>query len=411
MARTNVLHSHASTAWSAKFLLTLSFVVLAACIGQAQTFTLLYNFNFNTGDAPGSVVLDRGGNIYGTTEAGGPGVYGNIYKFSHAGTGWIFGDLYNFTAHDDGAYPLSGGLTFGPDGALYGTASGEGANGYGTVFVVRPSSTVCGTVQCAWNITVLYSFSGGSDGSNPNGKLVFDAAGNIYGTTSYGGDNDKGTVFMLSRSGGTWTHTVLHDFNGSDGATPWGNAALDGAGNVLGTTSSGGAHGWGVIFELVHSGSGWTYQDLYDFTNGSDGRSPYAGLVMDAAGNFFGSAQYNGANRGGTIFELSPSAGGYDFNVIYSLTGAGGPADTLTLDSAGNLYGSTYKDGSFQAGNVFELSRSGSGWTYTDFYDFTGGTDGKWPMGSVAIDSSGNIFGTAWEGGQFQAGVIFEITR
>ncbi len=385
-------------------------LMLFAGIGHAQTFTLLYNFSLNTGNNPGSVILDRGGNIYGTTVEGGPGVEGNIYKFSHAGSGWIFNNLWNFTGYDDGAFPLSGGLTFGPGGALYGSASGGGANGKGTVFLAHPPANVCGSVHCAWSLTILYSFSGGNDGSYPNARLIFDAAGNIYGTTSYGGPANKGTVFMLSGTGGVWINTVLHSFDGSDGATPWGNVAIDSAGNLYGTTSSGGAHNWGTVFELVRSGSGYTYQSLHDFTNGNDGRAPYAGLVMDAAGNLYGSAEYNGANRGGTLFELSPSGGGWTFSVIYSLTGAAGPEDTLTLDASGNLYGSTYGDGSSRNGSVFELSRSGGGWAYTDLYSFTGGTDGGNPTGSVALDAQGNIFGTASDTPQSE-GTLFEISR
>ncbi len=393
-------------------ILVLALTMLAPHTAPAQTFTVLQRFNSIDGNLPGTPILDRAGNLYGTTVEGGPGEYGgfgNVYKLSHVGSGWVLNDLYDFTAHNDGAYPEYGGLTFGSDGTLYGTASAGGAYGFGTIFNLRPPATICRSVKCPWDITVLYAFGGGHDAQYPNGKVVFDTAGNLYGTTYGGGDYGYGTVFMATRSGGTWTETVLHSFNKTDGATPTAGVVLDSAGNLYGTTNSGG-QAWGNVFELTPSGSGWTYQVLYSFTNGMDGRSPKGGLVLDGAGNLYGSAQYNGQNLGGTIFKLSPSNGSWTFNLLYSLSGSGGPADTLTFDSAGNLYGTTYQDGTYGVGSVFELSPSGGGWGYTDLHDFTGGDDGKWPTGSVALDSAGNIFGTTSQGGPY-FGVVFEIAR
>ena len=364
--------------------------MLATNAASAQTFTVLQSFNGLDGNLPGTPILDKAGNLYGTTVEGGPGEYGgfgNVYKLSHTGSGWVLNDLYDFTAFGDGAYPEYGGLTLGGDGTLYGTAAAEGDYGYGTIFNLRPQATFCRAVRCPWDITVLYAFGAGPDGNYPNGKIVFDAAGNMYGTTYAGGDYGYGTVFMATRSGGTWAETVLHSFNGKDeGAYPMATVARDAAGNLYGTTNSAGAPAWGTVFELTPSGSGWTFQVIHSFTNGMDGRSPVGGLVLDSAGNLYGSAQHNGQNFGGTIFELSPSGSGWTFNLLYSLTGQGGPADTLTFDSAGNLYGTTYQDGAYGAGSVFELSPSGGGWTYTDLHDFTGGNDGKWPTGSVALE-------------------------
>ena len=168
--------------------------MLALCVAlaspaYAQTLTVLQSFSGTNGNLPGPPVLDAAGNIYGNTQQGGPGEfggYGNVYKLAHAGSGWVLENLYNFTAHNDGAFPL-GGPTLGPDGALYGTASGEGAGGRGTVFKLQPPATFCKSVTCPWNLTVLYSFSGSTDASDPYGDVVFDAAGNIYGTSYYGG--------------------------------------------------------------------------------------------------------------------------------------------------------------------------------------------------------------------------------
>ena len=371
---------------------------------QAQTFTVLHSFNGVDGNlVEAGPILDRAGNLYGTTTSGGQHDYGSVYKLSHAGSGWLFDPLYSFTLHGDGGFPGQGGLTIGPDGTLYGTA--------GNIFNLGPPARTCRSVMCVWRFTALYTFQGGTDGENPNGAVVFDAAGNIYGTTVSGGDHGFGTVFQATRSGGTWTETVLYSFDGPHGATPTASVILDSNGNLYGTTSAGGAHAWGTVFELTPSGSGWTEQVLYNFTNGNDGRSPAGGVIFDSAGNLYGSAQNNGQNFGGTVFKLSPSIGGnWTFTLLYSLSGRGGPGDHLTMDSAGNLYGTTYQDGIYEQGSVFELSPSSGGWIYSDLHDFTGGDDGALPIGAVALDAAGNIFGTTSQGGR-GTGVIFEITR
>ncbi len=371
---------------------------------QAQTFTVLHSFNGVDGNlVEAGPILDRTGNLYGTTTEGGQGDYGSVYKLSHSGSGWLFDPLYSFTLHGDGGYPDQGGLTIGPDGTLYGAA--------GNIFNLGPPARTCRSVMCAWHFTTLYTFRGGTDGENPNCKVVFDSEGNLYGTTYYGGQYGLGTVYEATRSGGTWTETVLYSFDGAHGASPTASVILDSAGNLYGTTSAGGAHNWGTVFELTPSGSGWTEQVLYNFTNGSDGRSPAGGVIFDSAGNLYGSAQYNGQNFGGTVFKLSPSGGGaWTFTLLYSLSGRGGPGAHLTMDSAGNLYGTTNQDGIDEQGSVFELSPSGGGWVYTDLHDFTGGDDGALPIGAVAIDASGDIFGTTSQGG-VHSGVVFEITR
>ena len=140
-----------------------------------------------------------------------------MYKLSRVGTGWVLNDLYNFTAHNDGAYPDYGGLTFGPGHVLYGTSQAEGDYGGGNIFTLMPPATFCSSISCFWNITPIYAFQGGSDGEYPNGKIVFDAAGNLYGTTTYGGASGDGTVFMATRSGGSWTETVLYSFGTASG--------------------------------------------------------------------------------------------------------------------------------------------------------------------------------------------------
>jgi uncharacterized repeat protein (TIGR03803 family) len=386
-------------------LLTLS-LVLAAPL-YAQTFTVLESFNGSDGNLPGSPILDRAGNIYGSTQTGGAGGSGNVYKLAHAGSGYVLDSLYNLNFREDGAYPL-GALTFGPDGVLYGTAS-QGDDGNGSIFKLQPPAIFCRSITCPWNITILYHFGNGlgNDASHPNGNVVFDSAGNMYGTSLNGGTGSYGAAFELTNVGGTWTESRIVSF--TYGIHPTAGVVLDGAGNLYGTTSGGGANGWGTVYKLIPESFGFEVQVLYSFQNQSDGNTPYGGLVIDNAGDLYGSTAKGGQNGGGTIFELSPSNGGWTFNLLYSLSGLMGPEASLTFDAAGNLYGTTSADGTHDDGSVFELSPSNGGWIYTDLHNFTGGSDGSDPVSSVVLDANGNIFGTASKGGPDGAGTVFEI--
>ena len=384
--------------------------VVCALPTRAQTYTVLHNFtNGADGGTPtAGMIFDRAGNLYGTTQFGGE-AYGNVFKFSRNDGSWLLNPLYGFTDESDGAYPSYGGLTFGPDGLLYGASSFGGDNQRGTVFTLQPQVRACRTALCPWSIKVIHTFGNGNDGGNPDGKVVFDAASTLYGTTSAGGLYQYGSVFKMSRSGGAWTYNVIFNFNASTGETPMSGVVIDSAGNLYGTTSSGGDDGQGVVYELSPSGSGYVEKVLYSFTNGNDGGLPFGGLVFDQAGNLYGSTEIGGAGGGGTLFELSQSGGNWTLTTFYSLEGRGGPYDTLTMDAAGSLYGSTYRDGSYQQGNVFKMSRSGGGWTYSSLYDFSGGSDGMEPTGSVVLDTAGSVYGTTSGGGTQRYGVIFMI--
>jgi uncharacterized repeat protein (TIGR03803 family) len=162
------------------------------------------------------------------------------------------------------------------------------------------------------------------------------------------------------------------------------------------------------VFELVPSGSGWGKITLHDFA-GADGRNPLGALIFDHSGDLIGTTTLGGAHGGGTIFELTPSGDSWAFSTLHSFSGAGGPDDRLAIDTAGNLYGTTYQDGPHNLGTVFKLSPSGQGWSYTSLHDFTGGGDGNQPLGGVSFDRDGNIYGTA-QGGTYQAGLVFQIT-
>jgi uncharacterized repeat protein (TIGR03803 family) len=397
----------AGATWLALALLLMLVLCGAA---QAQTFTVIHTFSGPDGAHPqAGPTLDSHGALYGTTWGGGAGNYGTVYRLAQVNGSWILNPLYNFTNGSDGGLVVAG-VTFGPDGTLFGaTTLADNGSNPGTLFNVKPGGKLCAAGVCQWAETTLHTFAGGSDGETPMGNVVFDSHGNLYGTTYYGGTYNAGTVFEATLSGGTWNMSVIYSFGGpSDGWYPWDTLVLDSAGNIYGTTEAGGP-GEGTVFELSPSQGGWTETLLHIFT-GSDGCLPGAGLVFDRAGNLYGATGYCP-----TIFELSPQqGGGWNFTTLYTFPGSGpyhGPSSSLAIDAAGNLYGATNNDGAYGYGNVFEMSpSSGGGWTYTDLYDFTNGNDGGQPYGSVAVTGSGGyVYGTTLYGGANGDGVIYQI--
>jgi uncharacterized repeat protein (TIGR03803 family) len=258
-----------------------------------------------------------------------------------------------------------------------------------------------------------------------SGNLIFDSAGNMYGTTWGGGNSLEGTVYELSPSHGAWVQTVLHSFSGvADGEFPRAGLVIDSVGNLYGTAPDGGTGsncsggGCGVVYELTPSGSGWTEAILHTF-QGTDGAGPVAGLVKGPSGELYGATGAGGTHGNGVIFELIPSGGNWTYSVLYNFQGpasANGPYGNLALDRAGVLYGATYSGGAFGAGSVFKLAPVSGGWVYTPLHDFTGAADGALPIGAVALDANGNLYGTAATGGTnscyngISCGVIWEIT-
>jgi len=391
--------------------------MLASPAAIAQTYTVLHTFAGGSGGSnpTGSLTMDGAGNIYGSAS--------NItYKLVHRGSGWTLNPLRTYTGGPDGENPW-GGVVFGPDGALYGTTwlGGVGgtncAGGCGVVFKLTPGTTAPRSVLTPWDETIVYPFQGEPvDGQNPAyGNLVFDASGAIYGTTEFGGSGEYGTVFKLTPSANGWTESVLYHFNNADGALPSYGVVFDDQGNMYGTTELGGAYGWGEVYELSPLGSVYAETVLHNFLGPEDGKGP-VGLIRDSAGNLYGTTQTEGLEGAGTVFEFTYLDGSWQFNVLYSFYGGDGPSALLTLDAAGNLYGTTVGTGSYGWGVVFELSPSGSGWTYTVLHEFTGGADGGEPRSQILIDSSGNLFGTAYIGGDsslcngYGCGVVWEIT-
>jgi uncharacterized repeat protein (TIGR03803 family) len=297
----------------APFAMGLVLTAAAATALQAQTFKVLHNFTVLDGENPSAgLTMDRAGSLYGTTLYGGASGNGTVFKLSHSHSNWVLNTLYSFTGADDGGYPQAR-VTFGADGSLYGTTSAGGYQGYGTVFNLKPQPSACKTALCPWTETVLYRFQGGSDGGVPTyGDLTFDPAGSLYGTTLGGGLQSCngatcGVVFKLTHSGASWTESVLYSFTGgNDGGNPYSGVIFDNAGDLYGTCYLGGGAGsLGTVYELASSGSGWTEKTLTDFPGG--GGSPIGGLTFDAQSNLYGTGFV-----GGTVFELMPSGGNLD---------------------------------------------------------------------------------------------------
>jgi len=380
--------------------------VLMGAAAQAQ-LQVLHTFAGPDGALPkAGLTIDRGGKLYGTTWAGHEGTgWGGVFQVRPHNGAWIFQDLHVF----DGQ-PLDR-VVFGPNGTLYGTSpSNLVSYYYGYIFNVTPPVNVCQTVGCTWLASVIYGFGGGSNGATPKGAaLVFDHSGNFYGTT-YAGGNGNGTVYTSTTSG---AQSPIYTFTGTpDGASPYSGVIFDSAGNLYGVTTAGGASNNGAVYELSPNGSGWTEQVIYSFTGGSDGSEPVGGLLIDQSGNLYGSTASGGSGGGGTVFELSPNNGSWTFNLLSSLTGSAscGPWAELSFDSAGNLYGTTLCDGATGDGSIWELSNSGSGWSYSSLYEFSGGNDGKRPYSNVTLDASGNLYGTASAGGANSIGTVWEFT-
>jgi uncharacterized repeat protein (TIGR03803 family) len=401
--------------------------------------TTIYSFASGTdGSIPaGGLVFDAAGNLYGTTFVGGepdcqygPGC-GTVFKLSPGPGGtWTKITLHAFQNAPDGAHPL-GNLVLDSAGNLYGVTEGGGAgedqSGGGIVFELTPNP------KGPWTEAVIYTFQLGSDGAVPLAGLVFDQEGDLYGTTSGVSSLGAGTVFKLSPgSNGTWTHSVLHSFAGQKASTQ-SNLIFDSAGNLYGTTVYGGEYGDGSVFELTPGAHGWGYETLYFFEGGDDGEYPMAGLVFDPAGNLYGTTVAGGtvsecSGGCGTVFELSlRSNGKWKEKVIYrfaSIHGPINPVASLLLDHAGNLDGTTEYGASPReiGGTAFQLTpHTGGSWEESILYDFAKHQDGSQPVGAVVADSSGNLFGTTEAGGaggcatygiyNVGCGTVFKVAR
>jgi uncharacterized repeat protein (TIGR03803 family) len=394
----------------------------------------LHNFRTGTdGYLPfASLIFDGMGNLYGTTYYGGDyhrcgngDGCGTVFELTPDGSGgWTEKKLHDFGDGTDGMLPV-GGLIFDQKGNLYGTTEFGGSHSAGTVFELSPNGSG------GWTERVLHNFNfNGSDGGAPTSGLIFDAVGNLYGTTTAGGTaGGWGTVFEMSPNGsGGWTEKKLHNFgNGTDGQYPYAGVIFDQDGNLYGTTLYGGnypcdGYGCGTVFELTPNGSGgWTEKKIHNF-RATDGERPFAGVILDQNGNLYGTAEFGGSHSAGTAFELTPNgSGGWTEKKLHNFgNGSDGqwPVAGLIFDQNGNLYGTTLRGGRYSScqyltdgcGTVFELTPNGSGgWMENRIHSFGKGTDGQYPQGGLIFDVAGNLYGTTEYGGDYQNGTVFEI--
>ena len=400
--------------------IALLLISTTALPASAQTLSIIHHFRggASAGNPAFQLVEDPAGNLYGTTSWGGAvrqcqgSGCGGVYRLSPNGNQWTYTELYDFHA----AAPYN--LILDAAGNLYGALSGGGTYGAGLVFELSPTPTG------PWTFTPLYSFTGGSDGSLPAAGLTLDAEGNLYGTTRHGGDSaNLGTVFELSpQPGGVWTEQVLWAFifRSDAGFNPNAGVVFDTQGNLYGTTDQAAANGYGTVYKLTKGASGWTAALLYQFTDGTDGADPEAPVTIDAAGNLYGTTITGGNKKSpfgtGTVYELSPDgSGNYSFQVIHIFGKTGQSYYPVVLDPSGNLIGVAFGGTADPAGFVFKLTHSGSAWNYSLLHGFDG-NNGFGPN-AVMVAASGNLFGVTNAGGvagcsnDSGCGVVFELTN
>ena len=416
--------------------LAIASVTVFAASNDKGSVTVLHAFTGADGAFPvASLTADAAGNFYGTTQIGGTYGSGTVFRLSPVSSGgWRYSVLYEFTGGNDGGQPL-GSLVFDAEGNGYGTAAAGGTAGVGVVFKLSQPALPGNLPE----ESVLYNFQGGTDGELPFGNVIFDTAGNLYGTTSRGGVGHVGclsgcgTIYELSPAGnGLWQETILHAFIDafSEGAEPHAGLVFDTAGNLYGTTNSGGnndvcntfnSDGCGSVFELKQTSPGKWQLVSFDF-NLNDGGRPEAAVTLDGKGNLFGTTSVGGAFNGGTVFSLTQESGQWKAGKLYSFTQANSqPSGNIAVDSAGNLYGTTYQGGANDWGSVFQLVPKAGGLTERTLYSFpvAGNRAGAYPSGGVFIDGSGNLFLTASEGGNLNdclstgagCGTVIELSK
>ena len=431
-----------STTVCSSLFAVITLLLATSAWGQGK---ILYSFSGPPdGLAPSAgLVRDAAGNLYGATAAGGNTTAeqcvngtdgcGVVFELTNSGGVWTESIIHTFVpGSGDGINPI-GSLILDGAGNLYGATQygGTACTGYfcgvGTVYELSPAG------GGLWTETILYNFQAAGDGVYPGAGLVMDSAGNLYGFTSFGGNNaicnglGCGTIFELtSGSGGTWTEHILYTFqDGADGGEPEGASELvfDKGGNLYGTAAVGGdvtcnpPYGCGAIFELSPSGGTWTANGIHSFEINKGGVFPRTGLAIDSLGNLYGTMP-GGANGDGYVYKMSPqTGGGFKFTSVYSFdeTHGGQPYGTPMV-AGGIIYGTLFDGGGNNAsctlgcGGVFRLT-PGSGGAHYSFVGFGTAPKGANPSGSLMLDPSGNLYGTTTAGGAHGEGTVFEITQ
>ena len=392
--------------------------LLCVTSGWSANYKVLYNFNASNANPSSGLVTDAFGNAYGTTWNGNKG-YGTVYELSPK-TGYRL--LYQFTHNDLGGMHPQGNLVLDSAGNLYGTTVDGGANksacagvGCGVVFELSPSSN-----GGLWTENILYSFCSQpncSDGANPAASVIFDSAGNLYGTTQNGGNIGNGTVFELSPSSGAWVEHVLYGME-QGGKNPTCGLLFDSSGNLYGTTQEGGDENGGMVFELSPSGQNWEFNVLYafdGFSGSTDAHDPAAGLIFDSSGDLYGTSALGGTDGFGTVYELIFNGGVWTESILYNFAGGNdgaGPESSLVMDAAGNLFGTTSAGGGRRnLGTVFRLAKGGNGEWTENLFQFSSSSLGSLPMTPVTLGSSGEVYGTTFLGGSGAFGVMFRIVQ
>jgi uncharacterized repeat protein (TIGR03803 family) len=400
--------------------------------GQVLLRVLHAFFGGKDGALPAAgLMVDTSGALYGTTQAGGAKNMGTTFKLAPSGSGYLESVLYAFQGGKrDGAFPLAALIT-DASGALYGTTSGGGdqnpsggcsgatkIQGCGTVFKLAPSGT-------GYREKILYEFLGNGvgDGVWPYAGLTAAKAGALYGTTFDGGEG-LGNVFALTPSGTGYKESEVFSFpfssSGSvfpEGVAPQATLLIDRSGALYGTKSFGGTcsfqpiTGCGVAFKLTPTGSGYAFSLLYAFQAGKDGLGPVAGLIADKSGALYGTTEYGGPSNAGTVFKLTPSGSGYTESVVYAFQGGNDGALPVAGLVAGKrgLYGTTAAGGSANLGTIFALTPSGSGYAESILYAFQGGSDGSEPVAALIAGKTGVFYGTAQTGGAYGVGTVFAL--
>ena len=379
---------------------------------------MIHDFNGQDGASPSGVVINQAGDLYGPTQSGS----GTVFRLLQAGSDWVLSTLYSFAGGDQGASPE--GVIIGLNGILYGAAYGgipncQSGDYCGLVFGLRPAPTACLTGSCSWSENVLHNFAGPTDAWQGRG-LVSDKAGNLYGVSYSGGAQQQGVVFKLTPFPAGWMESILYNFTGgSDGGGPT-SILVGNDGSLYGLAGSGGANGVGVIFQLIPSGGSWTEVVIYDLPSATYGTNPHS-LLQDSAGNLFGEYEYwyqepdGGGETLGVVFMLSRSNDNWAFTQLRQGNHQPYTNDVfinLTLDAAGNLYGTGGgAAGCYNPvfhGYIFELARGSDGWQYSNpvYWDNTTFDTG----GALALDAQGNLYGTTSSCGSHQHGTVWELT-
>ena len=402
---------------------------------HASQYKALHDFcrqtNCVDGAAPFSApVSDGAGHYFGTTVTGGGHGGGTVYEMSFDGGRWVHQRIHRFCTKSncaDGSAPF-GRLIVDASGNLYGLATSGGKHGKGAVYELIPH-------EGDWKYKLLYSFcaqASCADGSSPQyGGLSYQGAASgaaydgispLYGTVELGGANGGGAVFALTRADRGWDYSVIFDFCAFDqcdsGTGPTASVLVDGQGNLFGTTLDGGAHEDGTVFELSRNGAGWSETVLYNFcaeANCADGSFPYAPLIMDGAGDLYGTTSGGGAHNSGSVFKLHPDGAASQITTLHSFCSDGSCSDGsipyagLTMDAHGRLFGAAIQGGSQSFGVLFMLS--GRHLTkFSTVVDFgSAGAPGGQPYSAPALDASGMLFGTAWTGGSGNSGVVYRF--